>query len=1049
MCEMYTSFMREYETLTHMSEVEYNVGNDLCFYLPHHCVEKAESTTTKLRVVFNGSQKSSTNISLNDVLKVGATVQPDLCSILLKFRHHDYALTGDLTKMYRQINVHPEHRNLQRILWREDPSLPVKEFCLNTVTYGLASSSFLATRCLKQISDDIRTNYPIESDFIGSNFYVDDFLLSHPSLESLIQVKNNITKILSGYGFEIRKFKSNDSRVFLEGNDDYSLSEYVISDENTTKTLGISWIPTSDCFIYKLQLEDSLTNSVTKRSILSFISKIYDPLGFLGPIIIRAKLIIQQLWKLQLSWDENLPIELHSQWCEYKKQLFNINTIQIPRQVLIKGANLVELHGFSDSSESAYGCSVYLRSINNVGAIDCRLYFAKTRVAPVQAISIPRLELQAAVLLARLVSKCLSTISFEIQNIYLWTDSTIVLAWLSREPKTWQTFICNRVSEIQQLTNITDWNHISTHENPADILSRGSQTNDFLSNSLYWNGPSFLRQDKENWPEATNISYFSKNPVDVPEFKNQNMNFLCQTDNLFNFDELFSKFSSFSQLIRVAAYVFRFIDRSKGRHDVQTFINNVVSNSEFSKTSLRLIKLIQSSEFNADICHLRTHREVLKRSKLKALAPFLDPDGILRVGGRLKFSDLNYDQKHQILLPKKHKFTSLLIHSEHLRALHAGNQGTLSHIRQNYWIIDGKMAVKSCIRNCIKCFRANPPNLTYKMGDLPSVRVKPSKVFLSVGIDYAGPFNLKDGQTKTRKIIKCYVAIFVCMATKALHIDLVTDLSTDAFLNLLKRFVSRRGLCTDIYSDNATAFVGADNELKRLQNIVNGGVLRDYLNQTQINWHFIPARSPTFGGLWESAVKSCKHHLKRVLHNDHPLNFEEMYTLLVQVEAVLNSRPLISLSPDPNDLEALTPAHFIIGQPMTALPQRNLEDSHTNLVKRLLHVQKLFQQFWRRWSHDYLHTLQERSKWRFNKDPNLQIGALVIVKEENTPPAYWTLGRISAVHPGADGLVRVVTIKTKNGFLKRATTKVSLSKAAGCSDYECTLNFISFKVQSY
>ncbi|XP_066248815.1 uncharacterized protein [Euwallacea similis] len=310
------------------------------------------------------------------------------------------------------------------------------------------------------------------------------------------------------------------------------------------------------------------------------------------------------------------------------------------------------------------------------------------------------------------------------------------------------------------------------------------------------------------------------------------------------------------------------------------------------------------------------------------------------------------------------------------------------------------------------------------MGELPKARVTPSRPFLSVAVDYAGPFELKDGKTRSRKLIKGYISIFVCLATKAVHSEVIMDLTSDGFLSMLKRFVSRRGLCSHIYSDNATNFVGCNNELISIQNLMKSSQFKTYTLHSNIRWQFMPARSPHWGKLHEAAVKSCKHHLKCVLNGTH-LHYEEFYTLTTQIEAILNSRPLVPMSSDPNDLNAFTPAHFLIEQELTAIPERDLTSDKINFTKRYHHVQ-LMKHFWSRWQKEYLHHLQQRNKWQRASGPNPHVGSLVLLKEDHVPPQCWPLGRIAAFHPGKDDVVRVVTVKTKNGVVKTVVTRVSL-----------------------
>ncbi|XP_064215657.1 uncharacterized protein LOC135267304 [Tribolium castaneum] len=313
------------------------------------------------------------------------------------------------------------------------------------------------------------------------------------------------------------------------------------------------------------------------------------------------------------------------------------------------------------------------------------------------------------------------------------------------------------------------------------------------------------------------------------------------------------------------------------------------------------------------------------------------------------------------------------------------------------------------------------------MGELPSCRVKQTFPFYCKGIDYAGPFHLKDRTTRNPKIVKAYVCLFVCMAVKAVHIEVVSDLTTEAFLACLKRFISRRGKPKDIFSDNGLNFVGAANELRELYVFLKSestqNKILEFLTSEKISWHFIPPRAPHMGGLWEAEIKSMKFHLTRIVGNAS-LTFEELNTIVTQVEAILNSRPLVPLSSNPDDLSVLTPGHFIIGRAMVALPDYDYQEIPENKLSRFQRLQRIVQHFWSRWTREYICELQNRSKWRNNSLNALKKGSLVIVRDDQTPPQQWRLGRVLYLHPGHDGIVRVVTIKFATQIVKRPVAKL-------------------------
>lgn len=432
------------------------------------------------------------------------------------------------------------------------------------------------------------------------------------------------------------------------------------------------------------------------------------------------------------------------------------------------------------------------------------------------------------------------------------------------------------------------------------------------------------------------------------------------------------------------------------------------------------VRVTQRTHFQELLKQLTKPNHIVTPPTMAQLAPFLDHTGLIRVGGRLQRSMLSDDAKHPYLLPKSSHVTSLLITAFHRRLLHAGPKLIIAMLRQEFWILSCREAVRRVIFKCVKCTRHKALNPTPCMGILPETRVHSVRPFFSVGTDYGGPYLIKERKRRNTKTTKVYIALFVCMATKAIHVEIVSDLKTDAFLAALDRFIARRGVPTHMYSDCGTNYVGAARQLKFL--------FRNKDVQTQIsarvicNWYFNPPAAPHFGGLWEAGIKSVKFHLKRVI-GTQVLTYEEFETLCVRVEGILNSRPLTPASMDPHDFTALTPGHFLIGQPLLAVPEENITEVPMNRLTRWQLLRQMHQSFWKRWSQEYLNTLQVRQKWTSIQD-NLKVDDLVIVEAPNQPPSVWRMGRITAVHPGPDGTVRVVTINTQEGEMKRPVVKV-------------------------
>lgn len=1024
----YVEFMKEYETLNHMTlKCDLHQDNSIeneSYFIPHHPIIRDSSLTTQCRVVFDASFKTNKDVSLNELLCLGPTVQDDLFSIVLRFRLRSVVLNADIKMMYRQILIDPSDRPYQQILWRSTKNQPIQVYFLNTVTYGTKSAPYLATRCLKQVAIENQRDYPRTSKIIETSFYMDDLILTVDSVKEALEIYKEITKILSQCGFQLRKWCSNEHTVlnYIKNHSSLQDDKLVLPHDNKElKMLGISWIPVTDCFKYVVQINSNYSQ-ITKRSVLSILSQIYDPLGLIGPALIKGKILIQRLWQLQLEWDEPIPEDLKNFWTHFLSQIPVLNQIQIKRQVLQHNHVSVELHGFSDASIKAYGAALYLCSVNEEGKRSVQLLCGKSKVAPLKKVTLPRLELLAAFLLAKLTNTIKNTLDVEISKTILYTDSTIVLSWLKIEPSLLKTFVGNRVAKITELTDINEWKHVRSEDNAADIISRGIEPEELIGATMWWHGPSFLREtDPINIP----MKLFANNSEssELPEVKGSLVTLI--TAERLEFD-IFNKYSTLSRLQGVIAYMLRF---KKITLNKIKYTSEVLTVNELSESLEVLIKLAQLNSFPREVNCLKKNKGLDRNSKILSLHPFLDPQGILRVGGRLlNAKHIEFDQKCPIILPYKHQLTELIIKAEHIKNLHAGVQNLLSILRLTYWPINGKNMVKKVIGSCIKCFRVKPNCSKFLMGQLPYSRVTPSRPFSQCAVDYAGPIFIKDGVRRKSQLIKAYICIFVCLAVRAVHIELVHDLTTDSFLNALKRFISRRGKPNDIYSDNGLNFVGANNYFVELYNLLSAdghnNLVTKFLAKDKINWHFIPAKSPHMGGLWEAAVKSVKYHLRRVLGNA-TLHYEEMCTVLVQIEACLNSRPLTPLSNDPNDFLPLTPAHFLIGNSLACTPQADVKEVKHNRLNRYSYMQQLLQHFWSRWSCEYLSQLQTRTKWKTNVDVTIKIGSLVIMIEDNMPPLKWPMARVIELHPGTDKILRVVTVRVASGkVFKRSLSKI-------------------------
>ncbi|XP_015120540.1 uncharacterized protein LOC107043522 [Diachasma alloeum] len=988
------------------------------YYFPHHCVLRESSETTKLRVVFNGSSKTSSGLSLNDIQHTGAKLQKDISDVLLWSRQRKYIFMTDITKMFRQIKVHQEDWPLQQILWRDSQG-QISTYQLTTVTYGTKSAPFLACRVLDQLVKDEGQRFPLAISPLTSGRYVDDICGGAEKEDDLHLVAQQVTELCWAGGFPLAKWHSNSPSLLRSLTPDGFSQSLKPLEDSVTKILGLKWDPNTDRLKFSIHL--SADTKTTKRIILSEIAQLFDPLGLLSPVVIRAKALLQQLWLEKKDWDDELSPHLVQKWAQFREELSQVEQLSIPRWLGCRKESQVEIHGFSDASLLAMSAVVYLK-VTSADGVSISLAIAKTKVAPLKKLTIPRLELNAAVILAKLTRYVIVQLNLGTAMVHLWTDSAVALAWICAHPSRWKEYVHNRVASIQELVQEANWRYVSGKENPADCASRGISVAQLNAHHLWWTGPKWLRKDSSQWPKGSARLDPSTNLEEKPGVT------LTASLARSSLWDLCTRYSSLYKLLRITAIcqtVAGNMMRKLGRKKA-VVVPAVFSPESIEAARLYWVKATQAFHLQAE-CDIISHGFQLKKSHpLTKLTAFIDQQGVLRVGGRLKFSTLGPESRHQAIIPKGSALAELLIRDSHQRTLHGGTQLTLAHLRRAYWIIGGRLPVRSFILKCVECARHRGIRAQQLMGQLPVARLVSDRAFSNTGVDYAGPVSLKTWKGRGHKTQKGWLVIFVCMATSALHLEAVTDYSADGFIAAYRRFVSRRGYCRHLYSDCGTNFLGADKELKKLFSA--GAKEFQHLSAVCLKdgtrWSFNPPGAPHFGGKWEAAVKSVKYHLARTVR-DTTLTFEELSTLLTQIEAVLNSRPLQALSEDPDDLSCLTPGHFLIGEAPIALPEPSLDHLNVGRLSRWQLIQQRLQFFWKQWSTGYLQQLQSISKWHHPSN-EVKVGSLALLYDERFPPSKWPLARVTALHPGKDGLSRVVTIRTASTTLTRPISKLVL-----------------------
>ena len=1037
----YQAVMKEYLTLGHAEEVPPEESlPPQHFYMPMHAVSKETSTSTKLRVVFDGSALTTTGVSLNQTLHGGPTIQPTLAQTLLRFRRYPIGLSADISKMYREVELDEGDKDSHRFLWREDPLQPVTDYRMTRVTFGISSSPFLAIRTLQQIGKDHGEGHPTVQHHIKESFYVDDFLAGAETVEEATDLPWEMREVLSKGGMNLCKWRCSDPKVLEEMPGDLKEKQIIqelAGNKNIihSKTLGVTWNMESDTMFPDLTLPEHF--STTKRGLMSDISRIFDILGWVAPAIVLMKIQYQELWALEIGWDEQLPPSIKRKHAKWREQLPILAKQQIPRYYHLKEekAVTVTLHGFADASLKAYGAVVYLRSTYKHHPPQVTLVAAKTKVAPrikpskddskPKGLSVSRLELCGAHLLSKLLVSTRDTLCIPWERGFAWSDSSCVLSWLDGNPRDYQVFVTNRVSQILEVVPPHMWKHVPTDQNPADAASRVLFPAELADTNLWWDGPEWLHVEPIRIPPQP-----PRRPLCVPELRSIPVNVTSLAVSV----DIEDRCNEYCKLLSSTAWWIRYMDLLKpGAHSPPS---RKLVLSDVKAAEQLLVRRSQNRAFPKDMKSLQQTSTIPAASKLSALTPFLDSDQRLRVGGRLAHSALTHSQIHPLILDSKDKFVKCYFKHMHVCLGHCGASLLLCHTGLKYHVLGAKRLAKAVCNQCKKCIRLATDTRKQLMGQLPADRVTPSPPFYITGMDYAGPFKLKMGYVRKPCIIPAWVCVFLCFTTRAVHLEVVSDQKTDAFLATLKRFISRRGCPHILYSDNGSNFQGARNDLMELQKMLReahgSNELNNFLLQKEIIWKLSPSRSPHFGGLWEAGVKSMKFHIRRVVGAEI-LTFEEFTTVLCQIEAILNSRPLLPIDSHlAEGITALTAGHFLIGRPLTAYPETDIEQE-PRLLKRWNKCQGLVQGFWTRWSTEYLKALHTRTKWKKEED-NILPGDIVILRETSVFKVRWPMARVLQTYPGKDGLVRVALLKTSTSTFKRPTAKLALLHREGIED---------------
>ena len=849
-------------------------------YLPHHAVVHQDKETTKVRVVYDTSARSN-GPSLNDCLYIGPKFNQKILEILLRFRSYPIAWTADIENASLMISMAPRDRDVLRFLWINDTESHDSEVvCLRfaRVVFGVSSSPFLLNATLKHHIEKYSPSYPEIVRILMQSTYVDDVVAGANSEDEAYTLYTASKEILSHASFNLRKFVTNsptlqdrvDSEDVQSKDGTNSQAEFtkVEALEETyveatlpaepccrageQKVLGVRWNVHLDQLIFEFSgiAGIAMSLSPTKRNVISLIGRFYDPLGFLSPVTIRFKVFMQELCKSKLSWDQLLEDEALIKWCSIVDGLARSQPITIPRCFLSgieDEMKLYRLYGFCDASTVAYAAVIYLVEERGDSKYS-RFIVSKTRVSPLKVQTILRLELLSAVLLARLMTNVTGSLNarLSLEEPRCFTDSQVALYWIKGIRREWKPFVQHRVDEIRKLIPAECWEHCAGKSNPADIPSSGLTPSELAVNKLWRKGPEWLQVSINIPPLPEGIPEPCIEEMKVTNRKD--VHSLLTPTEILDLSSIIDceRYATAQRLHRVTAYVLKFIGLLRKR----------VRSPELT------IQDIAEAE-RLWIVHCQS---VLVKDKNFPMwdtqfSLFKDNNGILRCGGRLQNADLSFSSKHPILLNKKHYLTYLIVKNAHERVQHNGVKETLTEVRSKYWIIRGRSLVKSFIHKCIICRRFDGmPLRTLPAPPLPTFRVNEAPPFNNSAVDFAGPLYVRNwGVSKSNKV---WICLFTCCVTRAVHLELVLDLSAVIFIRCLKRFVARRGLPRKIVSDNAKTFKAT---AKAIDSMLKDQDVQNYLSHVGVEWVFNLEKAPWWGGIFERLVKSTKRCLRKLI----------------------------------------------------------------------------------------------------------------------------------------------------------------------------------------
>lgn len=968
----------------------------------------------KCRLVFHSAAEYK-NVSFNSMLLSGPNLTNDLYNVLLNFRVGQCAFSADIESMFYCFRLKENDKDYTRFFWfrNNNPCEDLVEMRAKVHIYGSTSSPSLCSLGLKYAINQSDVSEQCIK-YVHENFYVDDGVMSVSTPDEAVSILRETREALGKFGIRLHKIASNSDQVINSFPNDVK-PQTNNSSNSVQKVLGVNWNTSADTLEISIDIPEK---PFTKRGVLAVCNSIFDPLKLISPIILTGRLLQRKLIPPKgtssdcqsFAWDDPLPDQYYDEWESWKNSVSSASRVSVSRCFTPPGFESEvkrELHAFSDACITSTGHVIYMRTVNHSDDIHVALVSSSSRVAPRNCTSIPRLELCAAMEVAISTNEVMNALHINKKHVTLYTDSKIVLGYLNNVTRRFPMYVTRRINVILKLFPSSSWKFVDTENNPGDIASR-PQTVNSLTHSPWFCGPSFL------W---TNELPSDVTPSDLPENLPETLEvktLVTKIDEVSPLYHICMHTSSLNRAINIARRVFRlthFLDKARQRLGISLAPRNISSSRK--DIMAHLIRSAQRDMLTSNNCPLQ-----FAKQPLASYSPFIDKQGVVRVGGRLKNAALEFYQKYPILLPSNQPLTTLIVTQIHENVAHQGRVITQGAIRQSgYFVQHGNKIVKRVISQCVLCKRLRGQFLEQKMSDLPFERVQPAPPFSSIGTDVLGPFVITDGKSTRRTCAtkKIWAVIFTCLSSRAVHFEPLPMLDTSSMKNALRRLICLRGFIKKIRSDRGTNFVGVRGQ----DSTINMSDIQRDLQSYNIEWELNPAHAPHYGGIWERQVGSMKRIFEGLLlqMGKRSLSRDEFVTLLAECASIINHTPLTSVSSDPSDPLPISPATLLFNRSDNEAPPSesfNERDLAAYGARRWRRIQHLSECFWQRWRQEYLQNLQKRQKWTRTRR-SLKVGDVVLMKSKSEKRNLWPLCKVIAVKKSNDGLVRSTTVQTGNG----------------------------------